>query len=64
MDNKDLKKILAGVTITALLAGTSLTFAGCSTNKSSCSGGTGSCNGTKTEGSKSGCGGGSSCSGH
>ena len=52
MDKKQLKKILAGLSIAGLLAGAGLTINGCA--KTSCSGGTveqgsqTSCSGSKT----------------
>ena len=60
MDNKRLKKILAGLSIASLLAGAGLTFTGCATT--SCSGKT-SCSGTQTEGAKTSCSGKTSCGG-
>lgn len=69
MDTKDLKKILAGVSIVGLLAGATLTTSGCATRGktscSSCSGKTGektTCPGTTSCSGKTSCNG-SSCSG-
>ncbi len=69
MDTKDLKKILAGVSIVGLLAGASLTTSGCATHrKSSCTSCTGktqektSCTGKTPDPAKTSCSAGS-CSG-
>jgi len=73
MEKKELKQILAGVSLAALLAGTAA--AGCAApGKSSCSGGKSGCSGQKSgtsapaqpaapAGGTSGCGGASGCGG-
>jgi radical SAM modification target selenobiotic family peptide len=72
MERKELKQILAGVSLAALLAGAAAT--GCASHgKSSCSGGKSGCGGQKSGttpqtqtpqgGGMSGCGGASGCGG-
>jgi len=58
MDKKQLKRMLAGFAIASLVTGANLTMVGCDTGSE-----TGSTDDTQTEGTKTSCSGGTSCSG-
>jgi hypothetical protein len=63
MDNGDLKKVLAGISLATLLAGSALGISGCASDSDMKKGS--SCSGVKQDSSKSSCSGktDSSCSG-